>query len=602
MDEIKKEHILAAINEIETKGIRAGRHSSTYDLIFEDKFYPPKLVISIANRYATGEELDSNVFHGGPNKPAFQLLEREGFTIVEKNESTNFKIINKYIQKLKSGEINAAQSIKSLIETNNFESNLAILDQIFFNNKLQDINSINYNDTIAFIKEIHKIKSGAYNDFNVWSASKTLLRSINEDLINQHDELNKKVGFPDNGNGLYKSFLGDKNLLAYIIEEFENNLSHSKQYWLYAPGEYASKWNEFYDEGIFGLGWDDIGNLKQYKNRSQIKEALVKAFGGEGSKKNDVSANDDFLNKVNIGDVVIVKKGRGELLGYGIVTSDYYFDEKRTDYKSYRKIEWKVKGNWKVDFSLVLKTLTDITKYSSEHPGYNKYYELLLGIMENNITTEIIKEMNFSLNTILYGPPGTGKTYRLQNEFFDKFTVKESSLSREQYLESIVADLSWWQVISIAVLDLGESKVYEIHNHEFVKFKEKLSSSKTVRPTIWGQLQSHTVRDCPNVNVVSRSEPLFFNKSADSKWTIDEVLLEEYYPEAIELLAISKSYKPSDDVTIKNYDFVTFHQSFSYEDFVEGIKPRLEDGETEVSLKSYVSKLKLIQQIIMPFL
>jgi 5-methylcytosine-specific restriction endonuclease McrBC GTP-binding regulatory subunit McrB len=158
-------------------------------------------------------------------------------------------------------------------------------------------------------------------------------------------------------------------------------------------------------------------------------------------------------------------------------------------------------------------------------------------------------------------------------------------LTREQYLESIVADLSWWQVISIAVLDLGESKVNDIHNHEFVKFKEKLSSSKTVRPTIWGQLQSHTVRDCPNVNVVSRSEPLFFNKSKDSKWTIDEVLLEEYYPEAIELLAISKGYKPSDDITIKNYDFVTFHQSFSYEDFVEGIKPRLEDGETEVSFE-----------------
>jgi Cdc6-like AAA superfamily ATPase len=196
-----------------------------------------------------------------------------------------------------------------------------------------------------------------------------------------------------------------------------------------------------------------------------------------------------------------------------------------------------------------------------------------------------LKKPLLALNQILYGPPGTGKTYRLQNEFFEKFTVKESSLTREQYLESIVADLSWWQVISIAVLDLGESKVNDIHNHEFVKFKEKLSSSKTVRPTIWGQLQSHTVRDCPNVNVVSRSEPLFFNKSKDSKWTIDEVLLEEYYPESIELLAISKGYKPSDDITIKNYDFVTFHQSFSYEDFVEGIKPRLDEGETEVAFE-----------------
>ena len=48
------------------------------------------------------------------------------------------------------------------------------------------------------------------------------------------------------------------------------------------------------------------------------------AYGGKGSKKNDVSANDDFLNKIKIGDVIIAKK-KGELLGYGIVTSDYIF-------------------------------------------------------------------------------------------------------------------------------------------------------------------------------------------------------------------------------------------------------------------------------------
>ena len=33
MNEIKKERILAAIKEIDEKGIRSGRHSCTYDLI-----------------------------------------------------------------------------------------------------------------------------------------------------------------------------------------------------------------------------------------------------------------------------------------------------------------------------------------------------------------------------------------------------------------------------------------------------------------------------------------------------------------------------------------------------------------------------------------
>ena len=87
MDQINREHILAAIQEIDREGIRPGRNSSTYDVIHEGKPYPPKLVISIANRFATGEELDSSIFSGGIDTPAFQLLKKEGFEIVNKGDS-----------------------------------------------------------------------------------------------------------------------------------------------------------------------------------------------------------------------------------------------------------------------------------------------------------------------------------------------------------------------------------------------------------------------------------------------------------------------------------------------------------------------------------
>lgn len=210
---------------------------------------------------------------------------------------------------------------------------------------------------------------------------------------------------------------------------------------------------------------------------------------------------------------------------------------------------------------------------------FMKETELIESDENNNYSSKI------PLNQILYGPPGTGKTFELQNTHFDSFTIRETALTREQYLESVVTDLTWWQVISIAVFDLGKTKVNDIVNHEFIKIKEKLSSSKTVRPTIWGQLQSHTIMECPFVNVSNRSEPLYFSKSEDSIWTIDEKLLDDYYPEGKNILAISKNYKPSNDNLIKNYDFVTFHQSFSYEDFVEGIKPRLDEGETEVTFE-----------------
>lgn len=186
----------------------------------------------------------------------------------------------------------------------------------------------------------------------------------------------------------------------------------SKKYWLYAPGENAHKWDEFYELGIMALGWDELEDIRQYNSREEIKEALVAAYGGEGSKKNDVSANYDFVNTINIGDIIIAKKGRGELLGFGEVTSNYIYDENRSDYNSIRKVDWRLKGNWRVDFSLVLKTLTDITSYSSDDDKYDTYYEKLLGIMTTeNSTTQTTLETIFPLNSILYGPPGTGKTY-----------------------------------------------------------------------------------------------------------------------------------------------------------------------------------------------
>lgn len=92
---IKKEHIEKAIQEIDKKGIRKGLHSSTYDLKFNNKLYPPKLVISIANKFATGEELSYKIFNGGKDTPAFELLKKEGFEIIQKTDPIK-SLIEKY--------------------------------------------------------------------------------------------------------------------------------------------------------------------------------------------------------------------------------------------------------------------------------------------------------------------------------------------------------------------------------------------------------------------------------------------------------------------------------------------------------------------------
>lgn len=288
------------------------------------------------------------------------------------------------------------------------------------------------NDEIFKIKELdipmwntvlQKILSLYYPDKFLTIGSPTVLLNCAKELEVNNIELSTDNSIEVNyeckkviSDNPFFSNWSSMKIGAFIWDFFgEENTNmkrnDSKQYWLYAPGENARNWEEFYSEGIIALGWDEIGDLTQYTSRDQIKKALVDAYGGEGSKKNDVSANDDFLNKIQIGDIIIVKKGRKELLGYGIVQSDYLYDENRSEYKHVREVDWKLQGNWEVDFSLVLKTLTDITKYSSEHSEYDTYYERLMGIMTKEKYITNPSHLDFPLNTILYGPPGTGKTY-----------------------------------------------------------------------------------------------------------------------------------------------------------------------------------------------
>lgn len=82
---ITKEQILKAINEIdENPSLRIGRASTTYDLLFQGKTYPPKLVVGIASRYANGKELRPDEFTGGENTETFELLKSNGVVINKK--------------------------------------------------------------------------------------------------------------------------------------------------------------------------------------------------------------------------------------------------------------------------------------------------------------------------------------------------------------------------------------------------------------------------------------------------------------------------------------------------------------------------------------
>ncbi len=83
-ENISREDCLKAIAEIDAEGVPDRAPSTVYDLEHGGKRYPPKVVVSIANRFANGEVLDRSKFRGGVNTEAYNLLKSNGFEIVLK--------------------------------------------------------------------------------------------------------------------------------------------------------------------------------------------------------------------------------------------------------------------------------------------------------------------------------------------------------------------------------------------------------------------------------------------------------------------------------------------------------------------------------------
>ena len=76
---ISREHILAALREIDSAGIPHGRESRKFTLGYNGKPYPPKYVIALANKFANGQTLSPTNFNGGTETNKF--LHRLGFRI-----------------------------------------------------------------------------------------------------------------------------------------------------------------------------------------------------------------------------------------------------------------------------------------------------------------------------------------------------------------------------------------------------------------------------------------------------------------------------------------------------------------------------------------
>lgn len=218
-------------------------------------------------------------------------------------------------------------------------------------------------------------------------------------------------------------------------------------YWIYSPGKGAKIWDECYDNNIMAIGWDAIGDLRNYNSKDEIKQVMNKFYDPFRSYIHSACATWEFANEMKPGDIVFAKNGMHLIIGRGIVKSDYIYDPQRKEFKNIRKVEWTDRGEWKCSRQSPMKTLTDITSFTdyveqlnlffdsdmlddvetieTSYPTYDKDRFLDSVYMNDESYNTLVSLVETKKNVILQGAPGVGKTFAAKRLAYSMMGVKD---------------------------------------------------------------------------------------------------------------------------------------------------------------------------------
>lgn len=414
----------------------------------------------------------------------------------------------------------------------------------------------------------------------------------------------------------------DEILTSYSEQKFISQISdessetkHKKmksRIWIVATGEGANKWEEFYNEGIIAIGWDFMPDLSKFSEREQVREKLlVLNPDGSTSQSNNSLALWEFSHVMQIDDIIIPKKGLRQYLGYGIVTSDYYYDDSHTDFHHRRKVDWQKKGVWIEDVhNIIIKTLTDVTKYFE----YVDRLKRLIGIGQEVAIPDTINYWWLNASPKYWKisdyAVGQEQSYTTHNE-------KGNKRNRFEYFQSvkpgdlIVGYESTPTKKVMAILEATKSAhIDEDDGEEKISF---IVQKFLPEPIPWNDLKE--MPKLANCEVLRNTQGSLFKLTHDEYELIIENEIQNQNPEYTSVEALkdlfieepelkkilaSLKYKQSIILqgppgTGKTYmakrlafllmgekdnskiEMIQFHQSYSYEDFIQGYRPR-DDG------------------------
>lgn len=260
-----------------------------------------------------------------------------------------------------------------------------------------------------------------------------------------------------------------------------------QQIWRMATGKGAEWWDKCLDKGCILIGWEEVAqevanrgsDLKAVKTQREMEELFNHVYGKGQRGAGGWLQVWNFVHEMKSGDIVVAKTGRHQVLGIGIVTSDYIppgtqehplGEEHR--WRGARKVDWHIitEEPVTVDFDLGAQTLVKETKWNEiveaykekgidvyEHLWRQKGDEQPIQRKSKSKLSEYFKARGFhftdeqiatfyaALKTkgfvILSGLAGTGKT-KLAELFAELFATEQEEEEPQEVSETdIVLDV-----------------------------------------------------------------------------------------------------------------------------------------------------------------